>query len=590
GMAKLAAALRIGGPSGWVIGGLAYALSPFFVGLLGFTSAAVLPAAVMPWTVLPLVRASQGGSVRRAAGLSGLAILCMGGINATSAITVLVVPAIYIVTRAPGRRRRALMLWWPIAVLLASFWWLAALFFQARYGLDVTAFTETAGVTESTTAAAEVMRGTGNWLGYLNLGDPWVRASWALVAEPVAIIGTAVVAATGLLGLSARGMHERWFAVGTFAFGVVAIGIGYTGAAGGFFGPQFIDLLGGPLAPFRNIYKFEPLVAASLALGVAHAVPAASVWVSRRGVVRRKATAPRPTGPGPWRVVAWAVPAVVMVGIVASALPFLRNEGNTDGAFKATPAYWSQASTWLGQNAPDDTTLLLPASAFAEYTWGRPLDEPMQALQESPWIARTLQPLGGAGSTRILDAIETRIVSQRDSPGLRDLLRRSGVRYLLVRNDLDWRRTGSPRPYKVRQALLKARIPRVKGFGPPLSALGVSSALMADLGVSRDESTMQAVEIYDTSEVAAVSQSGIAGYDDDAVRGLDTIEAGETREPIGAVSTFAVDGEQIISGGPESTVQAADWGLTRTRANILAADLPAADGAVAPKLATTATP
>ncbi|MEN0015966.1 MAG: alpha-(1-_3)-arabinofuranosyltransferase family protein, partial [Solirubrobacteraceae bacterium] len=190
GMARLAAALGVGREPGWLVAGMAYALSPFFVGLIGFTSAAVLPAAMMPWAMLPLIAGSQRGSPRRAAALSGLAIVCMGGVNATSALCVLVPPGLYLLTRARGPRKRGLMTWWPIAVFLACFWWLAALVFQGKYGLNVTTFTETPAVTESTTAAANVLRGTGNWLGYLNLGAPWVPASWTLGTAAGAILAT----------------------------------------------------------------------------------------------------------------------------------------------------------------------------------------------------------------------------------------------------------------------------------------------------------------------------------------------------------------------------------------------------------------
>ncbi len=530
GMARLAAALRIGGPAGWVVGGLAYALCPFAVGLVGFTSAGVLPAAMMPWAVLPLISASAGGSTRRAAGRSGLAILCMGGVNATSVITVLAVPAFYLLTRQPGRRQRALMGWWALAVFLACFWWLAALVFQAKYGLDVTAFTETASVTESTTAAAEVMRGTGNWLGYLNLGEPWVQASWILVSATAAIVATTLVAAGGLAGLASARLPERRFVVVTFGFGVVAICAGYTGEMAGLFGSQVEALIGGPLAPFRNIYKFSPLIAAGLALGLAHAISSAPA------VLRRL--------PGP--VAVWAPVGVALVVLPFAALPFLQERALTRGSFKAVPSYWQQAADWLGEAAPRQSTLLLPASAFGEYQWGRPLDEPMQALQQAPWVARTLQPLGGASSTRLLDAIEQLIVTQRESPGLRGALRRSGVRYVLVRNDLDWRRTASPRPIAVRDALIKAGMGRVVSFGPSLRELGTPSAFSADLGLSRRESRLRAVEIYAAAPAAK------------------------------EVSTFAAAGRQIVSGGPESTIQLSDWDKLRGRASVLAADLPGA--------------
>ncbi|MBO9531609.1 MAG: DUF3367 domain-containing protein [Solirubrobacteraceae bacterium] len=518
GIARLAAALEIGRERGWLIGGVAYALSPLFTGLIGFTSAAVLPAAVLPWVLLPLIAGARGElDARRAAMRSGVAILAMGGVNATSVLAVLTLPGLYLLTRTPGPRRRRLMGWWFVAGALSCLWWFGALVFQAKFGLSIVDYTETPQVTESTTAAAEVMRGAGNWLGYLNLGTPWVPASWTLVTAPGAILATALVVATGLAGLIAARFTERRFVAAAFIFGTVAVGAGYTGAAGGLASGTALDLLAGPLAAFRNVYKFEPVLLAASALGIA--------------AVSSRFRAPAATA---------ALLAVIAVG----ALPVWRGEVPTPGGFKAVPDWWTQAADWLGDHSPDNATLLLPGSAFAENTWGRPIDEPMQALQEGPWVTRTLQPLGGIGSTRVLDDLERRIVQRRASPGLRATLRRAGIRYVVARNDLDWRRTGAPRPILVREALRSAGLSRVRRFGPPVRGLASTATFLPDLGIGEQEGRLRMIEIYE-------------------------VDAGAPQ-----VTTTAVRAAPTVSGGPESVAQLGDWGMTTTTSTVLAADLP----------------
>jgi arabinofuranan 3-O-arabinosyltransferase len=274
GMAHLSAALRIGREPGWVVAGLAYALSPFFVGLIGFTSAGEIPAALLPWALLPLVHGSRSGSPRRAAARSGIAIAVMGGVNATSALAVLTLPGLFLITRIPSRRQRALIFWWGIAGGLACFWWFAALIFQAKFGLSVVEYTETPQVTQSTTAAAAVLRGTGNWLGYLNLGAPWVPASWTLSTNLAVVIATTALASLALAGIIAGHFEERVFVGAAMACSVLVIGAGYTGYVGGAFSPTILDLLAGPLAAFRNVYKFAPVLATATALGLAHVVSA----------------------------------------------------------------------------------------------------------------------------------------------------------------------------------------------------------------------------------------------------------------------------------------------------------------------------
>ena len=56
-----------------------------------------------------------------------------------------------------------------------------------------------------------------------------------------------------------------------------------------------------------------------------------------------------------------------------------------DGSFGALPSYWRGAAHWLDDRAGKGRTLVVPSASFAEYTWGRPLDEPMQALAKSDW-------------------------------------------------------------------------------------------------------------------------------------------------------------------------------------------------------------
>lgn len=527
GMARLAAALRIGREPGWLVAGMAYALAPCFTGLIGFTSAGVLPAALLPWVVLPLVTGSRSGAPRRAAARSGLAILLMGGVNATSVLAVLTLPGLFLITRRPSRRAFALLGWWGLAAGLACFWWFAALIFQAKFGLSVVAYTETPQVTESTTAAAAVLRGTGNWLGYLNLGSPWVPASWTLSTHAAVVLATTGAAAAAIIGLIGERFEERWLVGAAFALAAFVICAGYTGHAGGLFGGAVLDLLAGPLAAFRNVYKFVPVLSAATALGLAAVVSAVHLRASGR------------------RVAQAGVIGAVLTVLAIGALPMLRGEATTPGAFRATPTWWTEAAGWLGAHAGRGTTLLLPGSAFAENTWGRPLDEPMQALAQGPWVTRTLQPLGGIGSTRVLDDLERRIMQRRPSPGLRDTLRRAGIAYVVARNDLDWRRTSAPRPILVRDALQRAGLVRVARFGPAVPQLQASADVLPDLGIGRRERRLRMIEIY------AVDRGA---------------------QP---VSTTAARTTPIVSGGPESIAQLTDAGLARSGPVVLAGDLPA---------------
>jgi arabinofuranan 3-O-arabinosyltransferase len=476
GTVRVAEALGIGTPASRLVGGAAYALSPALVTLLAHSSGGQLPAAVAPWVLLPLIDGSRQGSPRRAAALSGVAVVCMGAVNATSTVGALALSAVWLLTRPSGSRRRALIGWWVLSVALASLWWVVALILQARYGLDFVPFTESASVTTATTAAVEVVRGMGHWLSYLFVDGPWLPGAWELTANRVAVAATILIAVGGIYGVSRRDIPERVFLVVAVVVGAVVVGAGYDGPLGGGISGPVQDVLDGGLAPVRNVAKFEPLLRLPLALGLAHAVR----HLISADRVRRAESA--------------GVALVLAAVLAAGAAPLTRGEAVVDGSFEEVPAYWQQAASWLGDRAGEGRTLLVPAAAFGEYTWGRPLDEPLQPLATSPWATRDLIPLGSLGATRLLDGIEARIALGQPPPGLAQVLRRSGIQYVLARNDLDARRTGAPAPVHVRRAL--SGVPglrRVASFGPRVRSGLTTDRLAPDLaGADR----FRALDVY----------------------------------------------------------------------------------------------
>ncbi len=517
GAARVAAALRVGSSAGWVLAGLIYGLSPFVVAQLASTSAAVIPAALVPWALLPLIHAARAGSPRRAAGWSGLAVLAMGGVNAASTLCVLPLPALYLLTRRHSKARSALIAWWLAAVVLACAWWAVALLFQGHWGLDFIRFTETAATTQSTTSALETLRGTSAWLSYLHLGQAWDPAGWSLATSPAAIVATCGLAAVGVAGLARRELPERRFVVGAFALGMVCVTAGYIGPASGLAGSAVQSLLSGPAPVLRNTAKFEPVLTLPLALGAAYVLGSVKE-------VRARALA------------AAAAVALVLVAV----LPFWQDKLPTAGSFKSIPAYWYRLADFMRAHAAGSRTLLMPSAAFAEYDWGRPMDEPLEALATTPWAVRNLLPLGGIGSTQLLDAIEGEVVDGQVSSHLGEVLARAGISYVVARNDLNWQLTDSPPPSEVVAALTAGGLRPVIGFGPSVP----SNTGLAALGLPKSQLRVPSLEVF-------------------AVPGGASLAA-----------TYPQAGTVVLSGGPQSLPQLAGQGQLGDHAVVLASDLP----------------
>jgi arabinofuranan 3-O-arabinosyltransferase len=530
GLVKLAEALGIGSPSSRILAGLVFALWPTFTIVIGSTSSAALPGMLAPWAVLPLIRAvrpGMGGVVGPAA-RSAVVVLCMSGVNATVTIEALLLPGLFILTYARGRRLVALALCWAGAVAMATAWWALPLLLQGKYAFNFLPYIETAPTTTGTMSAAATLRGAGNWTAYLNLGTPWLPAGWALVSTPMAIIAGTIAAACGLYGLAQRSIpYATWLRLSAGLAAAVALA-GYSGPLGGPFHRGIDDLLDGAFAPFRNVYKLEPVIAAVLALGLAHAT---ATWLARSpgvsaGRLQRI-----------FAVEKWAVVGVVLIGLM---LPYFSGQVLNPGSFSAVPRYWYQAAAFLAARSPLNTALVVPADAHGDYLWGDPIDDPLVALAKSPWAQLGLVPYGGAGSQILLSTAENAIESGEQVAGLAGYLQRAGVRYIVVRNDLDPRQVGYTSAVLVHQTLALSGFTRVASFGPPIGGAQIEP---------RATRTQQSVlPSYPAVEVFAPARSS------------GTLSSG-TLSP---VISLAVSQTVLVNGGPDSLLQLTGQGLLRT--------------------------
>ena len=458
---------------------------------------------------------------------SGAVVLLMGGVNATVTIEALVLPALFILTYARGRRLAGLAACWCGAVVLATAWWALPLLLQGKYAFNFLPYVEQAVTTTGTMSAAAALRGAGNWTAYFNLGTPWLAAGWAMVSAPMAIIAGAIAAACGLYGLALRSMPgAAWLrlSVGVAAAGALA---GYGGALGGPFHQSVDHLLNGPLAPFRNVYKLEPVIAAALALGLAHAV---STWLARG-----------PGGPGGrlQRIFNWEARAVAGIVLIGLMLPYLSGRVLNPGSFSAVPRYWYQVAAFLAARSPLNTALVVPADAHGDYLWGDPIDDPLVALAASPWAQAALVPYGGAGSQILLDTAENAIESGEQVSGLAGYLQRAGIRYVVVRNDLDPRQVGYTAPALVHQTLALSGFVRVASFGPLIGG--------AQIEPRSTRAQQAALPSYPAVEVYAIPGAGPPS----------ATPGGRPPQtpPLSPVTTLPVSQTVLVNGGPDSLLQ-----------------------------------
>ncbi|MCW2890181.1 MAG: coagulation factor 5/8 type domain protein [Streptosporangiaceae bacterium] len=520
GTRRLAARLGIGGPVTRMIGGLAYALGPHGLSALGQNSWEYLPLAMLPWIVLPLITAMEGGSRLKAAARSGIAVALCGGINATATIAVLAVPVIYLLTRPRRTPRLRTLAWWSVAVGFATMWWLVPLFLLGKYAFSWLTYTEKASTTTQPTSVVNVLRGAERWINYLVSDGASLPVGHSLSVGVPLIVITGGLAALGLAGLLRARLPERSFLLWTLLAGLVIVTAGHVSGLESPLAGPIRDLLDGPLAALRNLYKFDGLIRLPLAFGIMHLLTS----VAR----------PRP------RLGVFAATLVALAGVVS---PALTNGLSGPGDFPQIPSYWTDAADWLNSRAGEQAVLAVPGSRFGEYTWGRPMDDVMQPLLRTRWGTRQLVPQGSPGYARVLDALDQQVSAGRGSAGLSEMLARMGVRYLLVRNDLNRAELQGAWPARVHEALDSSPgIRRVAGFGARPSDSGWPDA------TGQYDQPYQPLEVYEVANADDVVSMADAGR---ALR---------------------------LYGTPEALVTLADNGLLKGRSALLNDDAPQATG------------
>jgi arabinofuranan 3-O-arabinosyltransferase len=491
GMRRLALAWGGIATTGAWLAGLFYMLSPRLLSTVGALTGEALPSSVLPWTVLPLVLCLRGRvPLRRAVLLSVATIPFMGGQNATEVIAALALPGVLLVVNThPWRTRARLAGAWLAGAVLVSLWWLVPLLLLGRYGSPFLDYIESARATTDRIGWLASLRGTDHWVTFLALGDSssW-RAGLELTSSRILLVSTVTAATVGLVGLMSDRLPQRRSLIAALVVGLFALTAGSTGIAGSVLDGPWTALLDGPLAAFRNVHKFDPVVRVPLALGFAAAVDAVRSLRVRQRLRRRSG------------VVAVLATGLLTLAVAAASVPLFQGHLRDSSGFTAIPDSWTKAAAYLEAQPGVVRSLVIPGSGFAVQTWGRTTDEPLQVLSGGAWSSRTQTPLMPAGTIRWLDQVEAVVSSARPNPDFARMLARAGITHLVVRNDLDYAHTDSPRPEVVHRLVDSAPgLLNVAHFGSSRTIYPAVEiyAVAPDGGDPR-------VRLYDAGDVATV--------------------------------------------------------------------------------------
>lgn len=540
GLRRLARAIGAG-PWGAAAAGLAYGVVPRHVTELGTRSAEILPGAVLPWALLPIVLAIDGRMrPRNAAVLSAAAFACSGGVNGTATAAPAALLAIVVAWAVlRGRLTWRFGIGWLALVGAVSAWWILSLLRLGAFSPPFYDFVEDARATTSTSGFAAVLRGASNWVGYISVGgERWWPAGYDLAYEPWLVLGTGLVALLGFVGLLRMRSPLRTPLLLAAVFGLTAQVIAHTGALDGPLSQALRDLLDGPLAPLRNVPKADPVLRVPLVLGVAVLVDDVVRQLARSAA--RDAVHTAGASAARWRTrarrtAAAGVALALAGGLAASVQPIATADTRTPG-WEQIPDYWGDAADFLRDRHEEaegrgGSTWVIPGSGFGIQQWGWTMEEPMEAVARSPWITRSQVPLTPPATIRMLSAMEAFLETGSGSPYLRHLLNRMGIDTVLVRHDLE---------PEVSQATPGNLVSVALGRSPGLRSLATFGQL--EFG--------PAMEVFEV-QPALGAQVDTGGYDvrdvDDAVTVAGSVEAAVAAVGSGLVGPAQV---MVLAGEP----------------------------------------
>lgn len=478
--------------------GFAFGLNVRLLSEVGVRSAEVLPTAMLPWMLLPVIWALRGRIDPRLGALwSVTAYLFSGAVNGTATIAPLPLIAIFIVW---GCRRGlvgwSMLGWWSSLVVLASLWWASALVQLSSYSPPFFDYVEDARTTTSVTGFESSLRGASNWVGYLTTaGEPSWPGAWSLNYEPLLVLVTGLIAVASLVGLTLFRSPWRPPLVISAVLGLTCLTIGHTSQfwmqsplAG-----SVQDWLDQPFALLRNVAKIDPVLRLPLAIGFGVALSrladAAAALASRRTPARRRAGALR------------AVLVSTCLLVVAGAQPVLALNTRIPGWDKV-PSYWTQTAAFLDQQPGRNAAWVVPGSGFGIQTWGWTMDEPMSVVARSGWVTRSQVPLAPAETIRMLTSLEDLLETGSGSARLGALLQRIGLGFVVLRRDLDPALDDAIPANLVSSALAKSSgLERVATFG----SLELGPAIEVYEVTGRDRSERSDLRVMDASSARTVS-------------------------------------------------------------------------------------
>ncbi len=499
--------------------GLVYMANPYVAGY--FTpSFLFLHYALAPFAAWSLWRGLTTDRPWRWAAVFALVVAVPGSLNppalvfALAPLTVLVVGAAAVgdttLSRATGWFARAGLL--TLGLMLPAY-------VQTRAGssalvANLAATESLADVTQSS-SWSESIRGMGNWGLYWGPNGEYLRADIiALIDTPFVVAATFAAPFVALATLWRARWRHAWTMAAMAAAGLILMVGAYPLADPTPWGRLWRSLLESSPAAFglRSTYKAGPAMELAIAclVGVGldrllrHAWTTMAPRRSTNGPTDNEAQLSRRRVLGVVGLVAVVVTLVTAASPMLGGSVFERSRRSRD-----VPEYHAQAADWLNHQDDDLRVLIVPSAVDEQYRWGNPGYDIFDTELDRTYVVRSPIATATADANDILDAVLASIEAGPVEPDLlAEALRRLGIGYVLIRNDLDWSRAGAHRPAEFDWLRTSPALQAIAAFGRV--GQHVTDPPEQSEAATREE-RLRPVEVFRVPSVTSIARVAPAG-------------------------------------------------------------------------------
>jgi arabinofuranan 3-O-arabinosyltransferase len=489
-----------------VLAALVYMFSPYTAQFL-LPSGLFLHYAIAPWLLVAVARGlrDDGRSPWRWPAAFALTVFVVGSLNIPSLMyaCVPIVPlVVFVVAVERSARWQDVARFVLRAGLLIGIGSLATAM-QLRGTAPIVAenlsTTELPTTVSKNSSWAESWRGLGFWLSYFRTTTGSARPE----AAPFFTNGLVIVTSFAIPVIAIASLWwSRWrarllFAGMAIVSLVLMVGlypVARPAPIGRFIDDAYNNILF--LRGLRSGYK----AGAGFAMGLA-----ALFGVGVADVVRRLRHSVLEALPSASRAAVRIVPVLAIAVIGIASFPFWNGSLYSPAdRVNALPQYWKQAIAAVNALPDDGRVLILPGAERNRYRWGYLGDDMFDAMLTQPHLLRQSFSQGQPETGSLLTALDERTVNDHYQQGsFAPLARILGVKWVLIRNDLDWQNMGAARPSDLDGLRADPALQRIATFGQPGQDTSAGDDPTAGL---LGETALPPVELYQVQNSPGIVQ------------------------------------------------------------------------------------